>query len=273
MLKSACSCATVLMLLALFLAGSPATAAATSTSASAASAIPAKPKLDLKSQADGGDAAAALKYALPMLAGSKTATEQAEGLKYLTLAANAKLPEAEWRLGDAYRAGSFGLTADAAKAITYYQQAADLGNVPALDKLGDLYRVGAPGLPKDLAKSAGFYELAVAKADNTARRNLAAMLLDGVSLPGDAAKALTLLTDAVTSGDASATIGRLLDKREGFGGVCHKTAGASAVKIAKRVEGAGIALRHDWLQQCYRLIDVYRHALPVLVNVGEADRR
>ena len=154
-----------------------------------ASATPAKPKPDLKTQADAGDAAAALKFALPLLAANKSAADQAIGLKYLRQAADAKIADADLRLGDAYRSGTFGLTVDVAKALGYYQLAADAGNVGALDKLGDLYRTGATGLTKDPAKAATFYEQAVAEADNTARRTLAAMLLDGTSLPRDPQKA------------------------------------------------------------------------------------
>jgi localization factor PodJL len=150
-----------LLLSALLAFSSTAPLAAETKSAApapATTAVPAKPRPDLKTQADGGNAAAALKFALPLLAPNRSPTDLAEGLKYLQLAADAKLPEANLRLGDAYRSGSFGLVADPNQAITYYQRAADAGNVGALGKLADLYRNGATGLPKDPARAFGLYK-------------------------------------------------------------------------------------------------------------------
>ena len=102
--------ALLLLSAALTLGSWPTLAAAAASSTPAPTATPAaSTKPDLETRADAGDAAAALKYAVPLLAAGKSAADQAIGLKSLRQAADAKIADADTRLGDAYRTGSFGL--------------------------------------------------------------------------------------------------------------------------------------------------------------------
>ena len=59
-------------------------------------------------------------------------------------------------LGFAYDYGKGGLTEDEAKAVEWYQKAAEAGDAIAMNNLGDYYEYG----PKDEAKAMEWYRKA-----------------------------------------------------------------------------------------------------------------
>ena len=63
-------------------------------------------------------------------------------------------------LGNAYANGTWGLTKDEAKAVEWYQKAAEVGEEYAMCKLGDAYANGTWGLTKDEAKAVEWYRKA-----------------------------------------------------------------------------------------------------------------
>ena len=60
-------------------------------------------------------------------------------------------------LGRAYAYGQGGLTKDEAKAVEWFQKAAEAGNAIAMHNLGNCYEYGKGGLTKDKAKAMEWY--------------------------------------------------------------------------------------------------------------------
>ena len=63
-------------------------------------------------------------------------------------------------LGCAYEWGEGGLTRDEAKAVEWYQKAAEAGNARGMENLGGCYEYGTGGLTKDEAKAMEWYRKA-----------------------------------------------------------------------------------------------------------------
>jgi TPR repeat protein len=108
-------------------------------------------------------------------------------------------------LGDFYSRGEV-TTPDPQRAIGYYEAAAANGSAGAFGRLGDLYRSGAPGLTADGAMALSFYEQAAAAGDAGAQRSMATMLLDGRLVPTDRPRAVELLQASLGAGNAQAGI-------------------------------------------------------------------
>ena len=63
-------------------------------------------------------------------------------------------------LGNCYEYGKGGLTKDEAKAVIWYEKAAEAGNANAMNNLGYAYDYGKGGLTKDEAKAVEWYRKA-----------------------------------------------------------------------------------------------------------------
>ena len=159
----------------------------------------------------------ALQEGKRLLVDGASSDDIAKALAYLETAGDDGRAEALVILGDTYRSGRYGQEVSPERAIGYYQRAADAGNAGALVKLGDVYRTGLPGLAADPAEAMAFYEQAIEKGDNTARRNLAGMLLSGQGVPADSDRGLALLEEAIDAGDAAALIALANAYRNGQG--------------------------------------------------------
>ena len=130
---------------------------------------------------------------------------------YFQKAAEAGLADGYLRLGDLYRSGLRDIRPDAARAIASYEQAAALAAAPGNNRLGDFYRIGAPGVDPDAMKAERYYRAAIEAGDNSARRSLASLYLDGKLLSPDVSIAVPLLNELVAVADAgaAATLGVL----------------------------------------------------------------
>ena len=65
-----------------------------------------------------------------------------------------------FNLGNCYEYGKGGLTKDEAKAVIWYEKAAEAGNTTAMFNLGNCYEYGKGGLTKDEAKAVEWYRKA-----------------------------------------------------------------------------------------------------------------
>jgi TPR repeat protein len=92
------------------------------------------------------------------------------------------------------------------QAVALLGEAAQSGIAEASSRLGDIYRNGISGVVADLAKAVEYYERALTGGDNNARRNLAAMLLNGQGVTRDPARAVKLLEDAMNTGNVDARL-------------------------------------------------------------------
>jgi TPR repeat protein len=122
----------------------------------------------LRALADGGDAAAAYVLARRLLVPTAAGSDISDGVEYLKRAADAKIVEAMNLLADILKVGSFGQNIDIGRAFALYQAGSDAG-------------------------------------DLSARRNLAALMLDAEGGLAEAARATTLLTEAADGGDIIAS--------------------------------------------------------------------
>ncbi|MGD9862268.1 MAG: caspase family protein [Pseudodonghicola sp.] len=101
---------------------------------------------------------------------------------FLTRAAEAGSPEAQFELAKLYERGT-GVPADPARALELYRAAADQDFADAINDLGFLYYQGGLGLPADPQKALRYFERAADLRHPQAQFNFAALIDDGL-VPG-----------------------------------------------------------------------------------------
>jgi TPR repeat protein len=124
----------------------------------------------------------------------------------------------QFLIGRAYYFGTDGLPRDEAVAATWFQKAAEQGQVNAQTFLGYMYEEGRGGLAKDDAKAADWYRKAADLGESNAQRNLGLMYFDGRGgFPKDEKQALLWLRRAADQGDPSACnkVGMMYEKGQG----------------------------------------------------------
>lgn len=129
---------------------------------------------------------------------------------FLTRAAEAGSPEAQFELAKLYERGT-GVERDEPRALELYRAAADQSYADAINDLGFLHYQGGLGLPADPKKALGFFERAADLRHPQAQFNFAALIDDGLipqKGPEDAAR---YLYEALRSG--SADVLQLLSER------------------------------------------------------------
>jgi TPR repeat protein len=109
-----------------------------------------------------------------------------------------------------------GVGKDAARAVTWFTKAADLGDAPAAANLGFLYQTGQ-GVPVDARAAAAWYERAARGGLPEAANNLATLYSDGSLGQPDLALARGWLkrAKATASGELKDTVAANLDTVEG----------------------------------------------------------
>jgi TPR repeat protein len=111
---------------------------------------------------------------------------------------------AELKVGDAYAAGKgaprepFQLAADYKQAASWYQKAADQGNIPAQIHLADLYRDGR-GVLRDMAQAVAWYRKAANQGDAGAEGTLGLLYSVGMGIPRDDVEAYFWLSLAAAA--------------------------------------------------------------------------
>ena len=110
-----------------------------------------------------------------------------------TEAPAADKPAAEMTAEELYQAGQDAKDAgDYAKAMEYYQMAADLGNAEAWKGIGYLYDYGL-GVEQDYVRALEYYQRAADQGDVGAMRNLGVFYYFGKGVEQDFGKALEYL--------------------------------------------------------------------------------
>ena len=118
--------------------------------------------------------------------------------------ADAGQPRALTLLGLMHERG-LGMTADPAKALEYYQKAADLGFPQAIQNLASCYRFGELGVTEDDVKARALFAQAAALELGQALSQLGEMLREGEGGPVDMPMAVALFERAVSMGDPDGT--------------------------------------------------------------------
>ncbi|MEO6301051.1 MAG: caspase family protein [Paracoccaceae bacterium] len=146
----------------------------------------------LRALADGGDTRSMLGLAYIRLNPKETRYNPAEAVEYLTKAAAAGAPDAQFELAKLYEQGT-GVDPDAKKALELYEASAAQGFPDAVNDLGFLYYQGGLGLAPDHAKGIDLFRQAADLRHPEAMFNYAALIDDGVIKgkgPEDSAKYL-----------------------------------------------------------------------------------
>ena len=115
---------------------------------------------------------------------------------YLELAAKADIPEADFNLGWLYDTGKLG-SADAVKALRWYEKAVVDGSDLAPFNIGLLYLQGENGIALQYDKAHQWFEKAAALGDSRAEHNLAIMYLNGEGVAHSDKKGVYWLEKAV----------------------------------------------------------------------------
>ena len=137
-----------------------------------------------------------------MLANNTTKEDDAEAVSWYEKAAEKGDLEGTVCLGTMYQKGQ-GVAQDYEKAAELYRQAADGGNADGINKLAGMYRFGQ-GVTQDSEKAVELYNQAINKGSIDALNSLGAMYEWGSAGTTDYAKALELYHQAADGGCADA---------------------------------------------------------------------
>lgn len=149
--------------------------------------------------ADLGDTRSMLGLAYMRLNPNEGRFDPKAAVDFLTRAAEAGSPEAQFELAKLYERGT-GVQQSDSKALELYRAAADQNFADAINDLGFLHYQGGLGLPADPGKALQFFERAADLRHPQAQFNFAALIDDGhiaTKGPEDAAK---YLYEALRSG-------------------------------------------------------------------------
>ncbi len=149
--------------------------------------------------ADLGDTRSMLGLAYMRLNPNEGRFDPVAAVDFLTRAADAGSPEAQFELAKLYERGT-GVEQDDKKALELYRAAADQNFADAINDLGFLHYQGGLGLPADPGKALKYFERAADLRHPQAQFNFAALIDDGLIAskgPDDAAK---YLYEALRSG-------------------------------------------------------------------------
>jgi TPR repeat protein len=129
-------------------------------------------------------------------------TDYARAVLWWQKAAERGNAEAQNNLGQAYEAGH-GVTQDDRQAAYWYRKAAEQNHPTSQFNLGILYELGR-GVPQDLARAAGWYCRAAEQGYAPAQLNLGIAYELGQGVPQDYAKAALWYREAAESGQEAA---------------------------------------------------------------------
>lgn len=162
-------------------------------------------------------------------------------------------------LGDIYSSG-VAVERDGPKAVAYYKQALETGNIWATVKLGDIYRDGMLG-SVDSRTAAEYYAEGVRMGVTSAKLRLGDAYLKGQGVPVDVGKGMELVSEAAASGDkwALLALGDYVSRNEYV-----SADGQRAVEAFEQAAGAG----NTW--SFLRLADIYTNGTLVKADPEKA---
>ena len=136
--------------------------------------------------------------------------DPAAAVDFLTRAAEAGSPEAQFELAKLYERGT-GVERDEPRALALYREAAAQDYADAINDLGFLHYQGGLGLPADPKKALRFFERAADLRHPQAQFNFAALIDDGLIPQKGPEDAAHYLYEALRSG--SSDVLQLLSER------------------------------------------------------------
>jgi len=177
---------------------------------------PAQAMIWFRRAAEGGDATAQYNLALIYGRGKEVPQDYKESLRWLTAAADQNVVPATLDLAAFYLHPPDSRPADVARAVHYYQKAADLGSVPAEVTLGNIFANGARGKP-DYEKAVTWYRKAADQGQPDAQFGLGLRYALGQGVPVDLEEALRLFVAAANQGQAGAqfNLGTMYEEGKG----------------------------------------------------------
>ena len=159
----------------------------------------------LREAAAGGDPRAALEVAVALLDGAGVTRDPAAAVPWLTLAADAGLAPAEFRLGTLYERG-IGVARSRDTAKAWYDRAAGRGHVKAMHNLAVLLSEAGEG--RDLGRAVSWFEKAARHGLVDSQFNLAVLYVRGLGVATDQAAAYRWFALAARQGDQEAAVRR-----------------------------------------------------------------
>jgi TPR repeat protein len=167
-------------------------------------------ELQMAALAQGGDTRSMLGLAYMRLNPEGGRFDPGEALDYLSRAAAAGSPEAQFELAKLYERG-IGTAQDPVQALALYQAAADQDFADAINDLGFMNYQGLLGLPQDPGKALLLFERAADLRHPQAMFNFAALIDDGLIPSKSLEDAAGYLYQALRSG--STDVLNLLSER------------------------------------------------------------
>ena len=128
------------------------------------------------------------------------AKDYAKALKYFQYAAEKNDNHAQFRLGYMYDMG-YGVTQNYAEAVKWYLKAANQGNVSAQYNIGIMYEKGY-GVKQDCSEANKWYQKAAEQGNTSAQYNLGVNFYIGNGITRNYTEALNWWLKAAKSGDA-----------------------------------------------------------------------
>ncbi|WP_114283930.1 caspase family protein [Candidatus Halocynthiibacter alkanivorans] len=156
-------------------------------------------EVQMAALAQGGDTRSMLGLAYMRLNPEGSRFDPSEALDYLSRAAAAGSPEAQFELAKLYERG-IGTAQDPARALALYRAAADQDFADAINDLGFMNYQGLLGLPQDPAKALALFERAADLRHPQAMFNFAALIDDGLIPSKSLEDAAGYLYQALRSG-------------------------------------------------------------------------
>jgi uncharacterized protein len=160
-------------------------------------------RLGFERLAQQGVPAAHYNLAVMHLRGELPRANPREALRRMTLAAEGGFVTAMVGMADLYEQGARGIAADAQRARSWRQRAAEAGSVESQVTLGTAFYLGR-GAPLDKAAAAHWYQRAAQAGDVGAQYLYAAMLETGDGIAQDLHEARYWYGAAARSGDDAA---------------------------------------------------------------------
>lgn len=163
---------------------------------------PPPPNVDLprlRALAEGGDVDRQAGLGAALLFGRGVPKDEAEGIKWLKLAADKGQPIAEYFLGHAYL-GGLGVAKDPAQALALFKRAAERGQANAMVTLAQLYHAGEV-VERNPAEAAKWAKRAAEKGDREGQRILGGFHMAGRGVPQDFNLAEQWLRKSADQGD------------------------------------------------------------------------
>lgn len=132
----------------------------------------------------------------------RESNDKAKALTFFQRAAEASYTEAQNALGTIYRNGE-GIPKDLTQSVSWYARAAERGHAGAQNNLGYAYENGL-GVPKDIATAVSWYRKSAEQGESSAQHNMGIVYANGQGVPKDDAQAAAWYRKAAVQGDANA---------------------------------------------------------------------